>query len=415
MGGTARGPRLLIYSHDTFGLGHLRRSRAIANRLVAANPDLSILIISGSPVIGNFEFSDGIDYVRVPGVVKHPNGDYSSLSLNVELDEAVRVREAIIRQTVMTFAPDFAIVDKEPTGFRGEIISALEILKARGAHIVLGVRDVMDDPALLVPEWERKGGLDALERYYDEIWVYGLSEIYEPLAALPISAAARDRMRYVGYLKRAVPRTPPLVRYPKITKEPFVLATTGGGGDGENLVDWVISAYEADPAIPLPALIVFGPFIARDRRRAFLERIGRLKNVDAIAFDPKLERLIERAAGVIAMGGYNTFCEILSLDKRAIIVPRTRPRREQAIRAGHAARLGLVGLLEDPEEAGEGPRDPMAMAAAIRALPDRPRPSQVIAPGLLDGLDRVTELAAGPLQRVRRSVGMGDYVSAAAE
>jgi predicted glycosyltransferase len=64
-----RAPRVLIYSHDTFGLGHLRRSRAIANRLVQRNPEASIVIISGSPIIGSFEFGDGVDYVRVPGVV----------------------------------------------------------------------------------------------------------------------------------------------------------------------------------------------------------------------------------------------------------------------------------------------------------------------------------------------------------
>lgn len=51
--------RVLIYSHDTFGLGHLRRSRAIANALVAERPGVSVVIISGSPVIGNFEFGSG--------------------------------------------------------------------------------------------------------------------------------------------------------------------------------------------------------------------------------------------------------------------------------------------------------------------------------------------------------------------
>jgi predicted glycosyltransferase len=382
---------------------------------MASNPDLSILIISGSPVIGNFEFSDGIDYVRVPGVVKHPDGNYSSLSLNVDLDEAVRVREAIIRQTVMTFEPDFAIVDKEPTGFRGEIVTALEILKARGAHVVLGVRDVLDDPALLAPEWERKGAAAALERYYDEVWVYGLSEIYEPLAGLGLSPEAVSKLRYVGYLKRAVPKSAPLIRYPKITKGPFLLVTTGGGGDGDNLIDWVISAYEQDGTLPLPALVVFGPFIARQKRRAFLERIGRLRNIEAIAFDSKIERLIDRATAVVAMGGYNTFCEILSLDKRALIVPRLLPRREQAIRAQHAARLGLVDVLEDSEEAGLGPRDPAAMAAAIRKLPSRPRPSEVVTPGLLEGLERITALADDPLQRIRRSISAGEFVSAAAE
>lgn len=145
------GARILIYSHDTFGLGHLRRSRAIANALVARDPGASVVIISGSPVIGNFEFGSGVDYVRVPGVTKLPNGDYTSLNLNVSLDEAVGLREAIIRQTADSFAPDVMIVDKEPTGFRGEVVPALDRLAARGCRLVLGVRDVMDEPSLWCP------------------------------------------------------------------------------------------------------------------------------------------------------------------------------------------------------------------------------------------------------------------------
>src|SRR3954468_9583732 len=126
------GARVLIYSHHTYGLGHLRRSRAIANALVEEWPDVSVVILSGSPVIGNFEFGSGVDYVRVPGVTKLPDGNYRSLNLNLSIDEAVRLREAIILQTAETFAPDLLIVDKEPTGFRGEIVPALERLRGRG-------------------------------------------------------------------------------------------------------------------------------------------------------------------------------------------------------------------------------------------------------------------------------------------
>lgn len=375
--------RVLIYSHDTFGLGHLRRSRAIANALVAHTPGLSVVIISGSPVIGNFEFGSGVDYVRVPGVVKLRNGDYRSLNLNVEIDEAVGLRKAIIQQTADTFRPDLVIVDKEPAGFRGEILPALELLKARGTRIVLGVRDVMDEPALLVPEWERKGAAEALSTYYDDIWVYGLRQIYEPLAALSLPAEVERRITYTGYLRRSLPQEPSLTRYPKITKGPFILVTTGGGGDGDDLIDWVVSAYETDPTIELPALCVFGPFINRDRRRSFMERIARHPKLDAITFDTKLEYLMQRASAVVAMGGYNTFCEILSLDKPTLIAPRTSPRLEQYIRAVHAERLGLVSMIVD--EADQ--RDPQRMAAALKALPHRKRPSDVVVPGLLDGLD----------------------------
>lgn len=375
--------RVMIYSHDTFGLGHLRRSRAIANALVAERPGLSAIIVSGSPVIGSFEFGPGVDYVRVPGVTKLPDGDYRALNLNLSIDDATRLREAIILQTAETFAPDVLIVDKEPTGFRGEVLPTLAAMQRRGCRIVLGVRDVMDEPSLLVPEWERKGAAEALASFYDEIWVYGLADIYRPLASLPMPERLVSNTVYTGYLRRELPTEPSITVYPAITQGPFILVTTGGGGDGDDVIDWVVSAYEADPDIPLPALIVFGPFINRDRRRLFLERIARHPKLDAIAFDTKLEVLMSRADAIVAMGGYNTFCEILSLDKPALIVPRTRPRREQLIRAIEAQRLDLVSMLVE----GPGGQDAGAMAQALRALPGRARPSEVTVPGLLDGLD----------------------------
>ena len=192
------GSRVLIYSHDTFGLGHLRRSRAIANAIVERWPNASVVIISGSPVIGNFEFGSGVDYIRIPGVTKLPDGDYRSLNLNLSLDAAVGLRQAIILRAAEVFEPDVLIVDKEPTGFRGEVLPALEYLKTRECRLVLGIRDVMDEPSLLVPEWERKGAKEALERYYDEVWVYGLKDVYEPLAALDLSPEVQARITYTA-------------------------------------------------------------------------------------------------------------------------------------------------------------------------------------------------------------------------
>ncbi|MET0527662.1 MAG: glycosyltransferase [Microvirga sp.] len=381
------GARVLIYSHDTFGLGHLRRSRAIANAIVEERPDASVVIISGSPVIGNFEFGSGVDYIRIPGVTKLPDGDYRSLNLNVELDEAVGLRQALILQTAKAFQPDVFIVDKEPTGFRGEVLPALDYLQATGCRLVLGIRDVMDEPARLVPEWERKGAKEALARYYDEVWVYGLKDVYQPLKALDLPSEVEKRITYTGYLRRDVPPTQSLTKYPKITKQPFILVTTGGGGDGDDLIDWVISAYEADPTLEQPALILFGPFIDRDTRRAFVERIAKQPKLDVMSFDNKIEWLMKKADAIVAMGGYNTFCEALSFDKRTLIVPRTKPRLEQYIRAVEAERLGLVSMLSDYDE----PRTPERMAQALRGLSTQPRPSEVVIPGMLDGLDRVQE------------------------
>jgi predicted glycosyltransferase len=126
-----------------------------------------------------------------------------------------------------------------------------------------------------------------------------------------------------------------------------------------------------------------------ERQAEFMDRAARLKRVDAITFHSHLETLVSRAAGVVAMGGYNTFCEVLSLNKRALIVPRTEPRMEQYIRISRAAQLGLVSMLAD-----DGRYAPEVMAAALRRLPRQNLPSDIVVPGLLEGLDNVSRLVA---------------------
>jgi predicted glycosyltransferase len=135
--------------------------------------------------------------------------------------------------------------------------------------------------------------------------------------------------------------------------------------------------------------MVLGPFMQPERQAEFMDRASKLKRVDAITFHSHLETLVAGAAGVVAMGGYNTFCEVLSLDKRALIIPRTTPRLEQFIRASSAAKLGLVSMLND-----DGTYDPAVMAAALRALPRQNRPSEVVVPGLLEGLTNVARRVA---------------------
>lgn len=379
--------RILIYSHDSFGLGHLRRCRTVAHALVEADDELSVLILSGSPIIGSFDFRSRVDFVRVPGVIKLRNGDYTSLKLRIDVEEMLALRASIVEHTAKTFDPDLFLVDKEPLGLRGEAEPTLAMLRERGVPCILGLRDVMDDPELLETEWARKNTVPALIKYYDEVWVYGLPQICEPLAGIDLPDSLRKSLIYTGYLRRAVSSNLSRMPLEKID-EPYILVTVGGGGDGEDIIDWVLRAYESDPNLPHPALMVLGPFMASERQSEFLSRANKLTKVEAITFDAHIEALLERAVGVVCMGGYNTFCELLSFDKRAIVVPRTRPRKEQYLRASRAQELGLVHMLTD-----DGKRDAVDMATALRHLPQQSLPSSVVVPGLLDGAENVVRLA----------------------
>src|SRR5204862_6258243 len=139
-------------------------------------------MVPGSPISGSYESRSRIDVVRIPGVVKQiDTGEYDSANLRVGVEHTHEMRTRIIRDTADIYRPDLFIVDKEPLGLRGEVGPTLRMLKERGTPLVLGLRDVMDDPVALAAEWERKHVVPALTDLYDENWSYGLPQINKPL------------------------------------------------------------------------------------------------------------------------------------------------------------------------------------------------------------------------------------------
>ena len=391
------GCRILIYSHDTFGLGHLRRCRTIAHALVDAYKGVSVLIISGSPIIGQFDFKARVDFIRIPGVIKLRNGNYTSLGLHISLDDTLALRDSIILHTAQIFAPDIFLVDKEPGGLKGEVLATLNMLQKTNTTCILGLRDVMDDPGQLRTEWRRKKVLPTLKGLYDEIWVYGPPVMGNPIAGAFDADESElqpvyDKCTYTGFLQRELPEFGDTTEL-DVPEHPYLLVTPGGGGDGVEMVDWVLRAYEKQ-TMPLPALIVLGPFMPLNVRDDLLQRAGDLDQVDALTFTPNFEILVKKSTAMIAMGGYNTFCEVLSFDKPALIVPRVVPRLEQLIRAEKAADLGLVKVLH-PDQLN----DTQAMIDGIEALIEQPAPSSINDEDLMKGLPTI----------IRR---VGDIVSA---
>lgn len=391
-----------MYSHDTFGLGHLRRCRTIAHSLVEDFRGLSVLIISGSTIAGAFDYRARVDFVKIPSVIKLRNGEYTSLARHIDLHETLNMRRSIIRSTAETFRPDIFIVDKEPMGLHGEVEETLEYLKSRGTKLVLGLREVMDAPHLLDAEWKRKDVMQKIGKLFDAIWVYGPPDFYDPLVGLEVPPSVRAKMNFVGFLQRSISRNADSEHQPK---ENYILVTTGGGGDGSDLIHDVIHAYQEDPTLTHRALIVLGPYMPAKQRRKLIRKGGKIPYIKVIEFDNHMEELIAGAMGVVAMGGYNTYCEILSFDKPALIVPRMQPREEQWIRTKRAAELGLVDMLLPHESA-----DPMRLAAALKALPNRDAPSKSAGAMAMEGLPHISKFVEdwlGHREELRLSVAGG--------
>ena len=328
---------ILMYSHDTYGLGHIRRSMAIASHLCDSNTN--VLILTGSPIAGRFPFPNQVDFVRIPGMIKQKNGDYQSLSIRIGQEQALSIRTSLILAAAQSFQPDIFIVDKEPHGLKREVLPTLEWLKENSPQTmsILGLRDILDEAQVIKADWTDREIYPSLDKLYDEVWIYGDREVYDAVTQYDIPMEISEKLFFTGYIPRTKLSTDVRRRVRKkyrIMKEDiFVLVTTGGGGDGGEVIDHYLDMHEYYPtSLPFKSLIITGPFMPQDLREQTRHR-ARKYGIKMLPFHPRMEEMMKAADLVISMGGYNTICELLTHGTPALIIPRETPRQEQLIRA----------------------------------------------------------------------------------
>jgi len=338
-----------MYSHDTYGLGHIRRTMAIASYLLG--PRINILILTGSPIAGRFSFPEQIDFVRIPGMIKKTKDEYLPLSIKINARHALDIRKNIITATAKTFQPQLFIVDKEPLGLRKEVLPTLKWLQRcrPNTRAILGLRDIMDDAAAVKKDWDEKGVYEVLESLYSEIWVYGDREFYDPIAEYDISESISRKIYFTGYIPRKIPGKEAVRNIRKELgvqqEEKLVVVTTGGGGDGYNVMRNYVDMLESiNGNLPFKSVLITGPFMPKKKRKKIFKRARKL-GVRTFHFYRQMETIFAAADLVVSMGGYNTLCEILSQGTLSLVIPRETPRKEQMIRAQAFKRQNLVDFI----------------------------------------------------------------------
>jgi predicted glycosyltransferase len=361
--------RVALYSHDAQGLGHMRRNIAVARVLAGAEP-ASILLIAGAREAALFSLPAGTDTLALPALSKDLTGAYHSRSLGLDLDDIVELRSLALSAALAAFRPDVLIVDKLPTGVQNELAGTLDLLKAMGTKLVLGLREVLDEPERVRAEWDRSGAMDVLRRFYDAIWVYGDRAVFDPVVEYDIPADVARLVRYSGYIDRlAADRTAELAalrrRELELPDGHLSVCLVGGGEDGFRLADAFARCRLPEGST---GVVVTGPFMPEGEQATLAAIASQRDDLVVIPFLPDADTLIWQAGEVVAMGGYNTTCEILACGKRALIVPRIAPRTEQLIRAERLSALGAVDLLHPSALSAD------ALSAWLAGGPRRPDP-----------------------------------------
>lgn len=343
----------MLYSHDSYGLGHLRRTLALSRYLRSGSRGLSQLIVTGSPFAHALVLPDDADYMKLPAAVKVGPDEYRARSLPLELRELRDLRADLVLAAARHLRPDALLVDHTPAGLRGEIVPTLRFLKEERpwVRLVLGLRDVVDAAPRVRQAWTREGVYELLDDIYDAILAYGDEDVYDVAREYALSPQAAAKVRYVGYIG-----TRPGVRKAEHVRAelglgdgPLVLVTAGGGGDGYELLEAAVGAAETARERSLNWLFVTGPLMPAAERDRLLERVPPDASIRFVSFVDDLPGYIAAADAVVSMGGYNSVCEILSTATPGLIVPRVTPRDEQLIRAELLSERGLVRMLHPAE------------------------------------------------------------------
>lgn len=374
-------PRVALYSHDAQGLGHLRRNLAVAQAVAGDPPVADVLLLTGVAEAGLLPRPAGADLLVLPGICKGEDGAYRARRWGGSAAAVCAVRAAVLEAAVSAFVPDLLVVDKHPRGACGELEPTLDRLRQAGrARVVLGLRDVLDDPARAAREWRRDGCRAALERWYHGVWVYGDPAVHDVRRDVDLAVRLPAGVSFTGYLSPAgSPHRPP-----GDTGRDRLLCLVGGGDDGGPLA----ATFAATPFPPgWTGEVVLGPQMPvgdRDRVHRLAGRRHDLRVHDACW---AVDRLLDRAAAVVTMGGYNSLCEALPHGVPTCVVPRVHPRREQLVRAQAFARHGLVDVVHPARLAPEVLASWLDRAVTVTGpVPPRARVD-------VGGLSRVAALA----------------------
>lgn len=369
--------RIAMYSQGMVGFGHIRRNASIAQALRRSELRPAIAMIAEAWQAGALPLPAGVDCVTLPSVRRDADGELGSRILEVPHRDVVALRAAVIRSVINSFDPDLLLVDQWPLGAAGELIPALWQLRKRGrTRCVLGLRDVLYDPETVRRLWATRENLDAIKGWYDAVWIYGDPTIYHAVREYALPPEIADKTRYTGYIDQrprldSVPATADALE--RVPAGRFALCMVGGGHDGAALVEAFSHAELPDG---LSGVVVNGPLMGSAARRHLRRLVQRRPELTILDFVEDTTPLVARADRVIAMGGYNTVCEVLSFEKHALIVPRVHPEPEQWVRAERMREFGLFNVLH---------------------------PEQLTAAALSEWLAR----DLGPPPRTRRAVDMG--------
>ena len=361
--------RVLFYSHDSYGTGHLRRILRLARQLRRCRAAVEPALATGSPVADRFLTPADAPYIVLPPVVKTGATTYVARDSARGLAEVLADRTAALMRFVEAHPPDVVVVDHAPAGLRGELLPVFDRLAARRPRprFVLCLRDIVGDAIATRRAWSGDGIPVLLETLYDAIVVFGQRDLFDPVEEYGLSGAVAAKTMCVGYLGTTVDFARARARRGELGApgRAMVVGTVGGGEDGYPVLAALLEAHRRGfERVPFTPVLIGGPLMPVSDRRRLRAASAAVRGVRFLDEVTDLPECLAAADAVVAMAGFNTVCELFAAARPAVVIPRTARGSDQANRGVVLARHRLALTMSWDE------LQPAALAEAVGRLLD---------------------------------------------
>lgn len=348
---------VLIYVQHLLGIGHLMRTRLIAEAL--AESGLEVHLVTGGVPVAH-RLPRGVHTVQLPPIAV-ADATFTPLrdADGRPITEAFRqLRKERLCAAYDEAAPAAVLFESFPFGRRAlrfELLPLLERIEATPARprVLASVRDILQ---LQTKPGRDREMLELANRWFDAILVHGDPRFTRFENTFPFTAELRPPLHYTGFVRAGGAMRPP----PGLAARNEVLVSVGGGAMGVALLD---CALDAQPVSQLPGLtwrLLVGGNVGEADFRRLAARAGPRTVVERARED--FPALLEGALVSVSQAGYNTAVDVVTSGARTVLVPfASSGETEQRARAGRLEELGLAIVLD------EARLSPAALANAVDA------------------------------------------------